>query len=109
METPPTTATLLRMHGRVRDAGRLLGLSSLYVIFARLGLSLGAVAGFATLVWPPTGISIAALLLFGVRVWPGVFIGASIANLLGGASVPVALGIAVGNTAEALVCAFIVS
>ena len=97
------------MNARISGVGRILGLASFYVIFARLGLSLGAVAGFATLVWPPTGISIAALLLFGVRVWPGVFIGASIANLLGGASVPVAVGIAVGNTAEALVCAYIVS
>src|SRR4029079_9176934 len=97
------------MNARISGVGRILGLASFYVIFARLGLSLGAVAGFATLVWPPTGISIAALLLFGVRVWPGVFIGASIANLLGGASVPVALRIAVGNLAEALVCAVIVS
>ena len=107
MATPSTTATLLRMNVRVRDAGRFLGLASLYVIFARLGLSLGAVAGFATLVWPPSGISIAALLLLGTRAWPGVFVGAVVANLLAGASVPVALGIGVGNTLEALVCAYI--
>jgi len=107
MATPCTTATLLRMNGRVRDAGRFLGLASLYVIFARLGLSLGAIAGFATLVWPPTGIAIAALLLLGTRAWPGVFVGAVVANLLSGASVPVALGIGVGNTLEALVCAYI--
>ena len=96
------------MHVRIGDVGRILGLAFLYVVFARLGLSLGAVAGFATLVWPPTGISIAAVLLFGVRVWPGVLIGALAANLLTGASVAIALGIAVGNTAEALTCAFLV-
>ena len=95
------------MNVRVRDAGRFLGLASLYVIFARLGLSLGAIAGFATLVWPPSGISIAALLLLGTRAWPGVFVGAVVANLLAGASVPVALGIGFGNTLEALVCAYI--
>src|SRR5215813_9281382 len=98
----------LRMQARVGDVGRILGLASLYVVFARLGLSLGAVAGFATLVWPPTGISIAAVLLLGTRVWPGILIGAFAANLLTGAPVPVALGIAIGNTAEALTCAFIV-
>jgi signal transduction histidine kinase len=99
----------LRMHARIGDVGRVLGLASLYVVFARLGLSLGAVAGFATLVWPPTGISIAAVLLFGIRVWPGVLIGAFAANLLTGATVPVALGIAVGNTAEAVTCAYLVT
>ena len=95
------------MHGRVSDVGRLVGLALLYVLFARLGLSLGAVSGFATLVWPPTGISIAALLLMGMRAWPGIFVGAFVANLLTGASVPVALGIGVGNTLEAMVCVFV--
>jgi len=32
-----------------------------YFVTARLGLRLDAVAGFATLVWPPTGISFAPL------------------------------------------------
>jgi signal transduction histidine kinase len=97
------------MNARIADVGRVLGLASLYVVFARLGLSLGAVAGFATLVWPPTGLAIAALLLLGVRAWPGVFVGAVVANVLTSASLPVALGIGVGNTAEALVCAHIVT
>ncbi|HEV8214423.1 MAG TPA: MASE1 domain-containing protein [Gemmatimonadaceae bacterium] len=97
------------MNARMADVGRVLGLASLYVVSARLGLSLGAVAGFATLVWPPTGFAIAALLLLGIRAWPGVFVGAVVANMLTGASLPVALGIGVGNTAEALVCAHVVT
>jgi signal transduction histidine kinase len=97
------------MHARVGEGGRLLGLAALYVVFARLGLSLGPVAGFATLVWPPTGIAIAGLLLLGIRAWPGVFIGAVAANLLTGASAAVALGIAIGNTTEAVVCVCIVN
>jgi len=100
---------LLRMQARIGDVGRILGLASLYVVFARLGLSMGAVAGFATLVWAPTGISIAALLLFGIRLWPGILIGAFAANLLTGASMAVALGIAVGNTGEAVTCAYLVT
>ena len=78
----------------------------MYVPAARLGLALDAVAGFATLVWPPTGISLATILLFGFRLWPGIFIGATIANVLTGAPVGVALGIGVGNTAEALLGAY---
>jgi signal transduction histidine kinase len=66
-----------------------------------------AVAGFATLVWPATGIALAALLIFGYRVWPGVFIGAFVANLLTGAPPLVALGIAAGNTLEAVVGAYL--
>jgi signal transduction histidine kinase len=96
------------MHARAADAGRILGLASLYVVFARLGLSLGAVGGFATLVWPPTGIAIAALLLLGNRAWPGILVGAFAANLLAGASVAVALGIGIGNTAEALACVYVI-
>src|SRR6266436_6332685 len=73
-----------------------------YFVTARLGLLLDAVAGFATLVWPPSGIALAALLLFGTRPWPGVLAGALCVNLIIGASLPVALGIAVGNTLEAV-------
>jgi signal transduction histidine kinase len=82
---------------------RVLGLAAVYAVAARLGLSLDAVAGFATLVWPATGIALAALLTFGYRLWPGVFIGALVANLLTGAPALVALGIAAGNTLEAVV------
>ena len=64
---------------------------------------------FATFVWPPTGLSLAALLLFGPRVWPGVALGALAANLLNGASVPLAAGIALGNTLEAVAGAYALS
>ncbi|MDQ4079618.1 MAG: MASE1 domain-containing protein, partial [Gemmatimonadota bacterium] len=81
-------------------------LAGLYVVAARIGLALDAVAGFATLVWPPTGIALAAVLLRGHRVWPAVMIGAAVANVLNGAPTLVATGIALGNTAEALVAAY---
>ena len=80
------------------DVALILGLAVVYVTAARLGLMLDAVAGFATLVWPPTGISIAARLLFGNRLWPGVFLGAVTANLLTGAALAVALAIGASNT-----------
>jgi len=87
---------------RARDALGIVLLFLAYLVTARLGLLLDAVAGFATLVWPPSGIALAALLLFGTRLWPGVLAGALCVNLIIGASLPVALGIAVGNTLEAV-------
>ncbi len=85
---------------------RIAGLAVIYIITGLLGLKFAAVAGFATLVWPPSGISLAALLLLGYRVWPGIAIGAFIVNSWQGAPILVALGIAVGNTLEALLGAF---
>jgi signal transduction histidine kinase len=78
-------------------------LAGVYIAAARAGLALDAVSGFATLVWAPSGISLAALIIFGRRLWPGVAIGALGANLLTGAPLVVAAGIAVGNTGEALI------
>src|SRR3989442_4639881 len=84
------------------DALGMVLLFVAYTVTARLGLRMDAVAGFATLVWPPTGIALAALILFGWRLWPGVFAGALCVNLLVGASLPAASRIAAGNTLEAL-------
>ena len=81
----------------------ILGLAAIYIVAARLGLMVEAVAGFATLVWPATGIALAVLVTFGYRLWPGLLVGAFVANVLTGAPPLVALGIAVGNTLEAVV------
>lgn len=82
-------------------------LFALYFSTGKLGLMMGAVGGFAPLVWPPTGISLAALLLFGYRLWPGVAVGAFLVNLSSGAPPLVATGIALGNTLEALSGAYL--
>src|SRR2546426_8105370 len=84
----------------------VLAVCAVYVAVALLGLRMDAVSGFATLVWPPTGISLAALLLGGRRLWPGVALGALLVNWWVGAPVPVALGIATGNTLEAVLGAW---
>lgn len=86
----------------LRRIAALVGLALIYVVAARGGLALGAIAGFATLVWAPTGIALAAMLLFGYRFWPAIFAGAFVANLWTGAPVLAAIGIACGNTLEAL-------
>jgi len=87
--------------------GRILVLFLVYFATAKFGLAINALHHFATLVWPPSGIAVAALLVFGPRLWPGVFLGALAVNFLTGAPWPVACGIAVGNTLEAVVAAFI--
>ena len=79
-----------------------LALFATYVATARLGLALDPVGGFATLVWPPTGLALAALVR-GPRLWPAITAGAFAANVWSGAPPLVALGIAVGNTLEAVV------
>lgn len=90
-----------------RWAIKIAILAGLYVAAAKLGLSLSVAYGNVTPVWPPTGISLAALLLFGFRLWPGVALGAFLAN----ATTPVgpwtSLGIATGNTLEAVVGAYL--
>jgi PAS domain S-box-containing protein len=85
------------------DAGRMGILCSIYFSAAKLGLSLDAVSGFATAVWPPTGIALVALVLFGYRLWPGIALGAFLVNASAGATIPVASGMALGNTLEAVV------
>jgi PAS domain S-box-containing protein len=79
----------------------------IYVSAAKLGLSLDAVSGFATAVWPPTGIALVALSLGGYRLWPGIALGAFLVNVSAGAPVQVACGMAAGNTLEAVVGAYL--
>src|SRR2546421_1066987 len=90
----------------LRYLAALLALTIIYAGAARTGLMLDAIAGFATLVWAPTGIALAALLLFGYRLWPAVFLGAFAVNLWTGAPLVAALGIALGNTLEAVAGTF---
>src|SRR5437868_6114646 len=89
-------------------------LAAVYFLSAKLGLKLALVNPYATAVWPPTGIALAALLLYGRRLWPGILIGAFVANVTAGSNItPVSalasLGIAAGNTLEALIGAWLVN
>src|SRR5262249_17529405 len=81
----------------------LLALASLYFGTGRLGLSLGAVSGFATLVWLPSGLSVAALFLRGYRYWPAITLGVFLVDLFTGAPWPDAVGTSLGGTLEAVV------
>jgi signal transduction histidine kinase len=82
----------------------LLTLAGVYVGTGRLGLSLGAANGFATLVWLPSGLAVTALFLWGFRLWPAIALGAFLTNFITGAPVAVAIGMSIGNALEAVVC-----
>ena len=105
MKSPPPTGKVRRQV--LMYVVELLTLFAIYFTTARLGLSLGAVSRFATLVWFPSGTAMAALLLFGYRLWPAILLGAFLVNLFNGAPLWVAVGIGTGNTLEALVGTFL--
>ena len=96
---------------RSRDWNALLkGLAvcAAYVVAAKLSLRLASIHPSATPVWPPTGIAIATLVALGLRFWPSIFIGAFFVNLTTAGSVLTSVGIATGNTLEALLASFLV-
>jgi PAS domain S-box-containing protein len=80
----------------------LLGVAIAYFALAKLGLLVAQVHPSATAIWPPAGFALAAFLLFGKRVWPAIFLGAFLANSTTAGTVWTSLGIACGNTLEAL-------
>jgi signal transduction histidine kinase len=86
---------------------KVLILAIVYHLAARLGLQMAYVQANTSPVWPPTGIGLAALLLFGAKLWPGISLGVLFGSLLTGAPLNLALGLAVGNTIEALLAVFI--
>ena len=82
-------------------------LAVVYYAAARLGLSFASVGDSISLVWPPTGIAMAALVALGPRYWPAVTAGAFLANLVTPLPALAAAGIALGNTLEAALGAWL--
>ena len=84
-------------------------MATAYIVTGKLGLALAFVNASATAVWAPTGIALAAVLICGPRVWPGIVLGAFVVNYTTAGSVSTSLAIAIGNTSEALIGAFLVN
>ena len=103
MSSPRSTGDQSVRDSRLGFLVTILALAAVYAVVGRLGLMMGAVAGFATAVWPSTGIALAALLVLGLRAWPGIALGALTVNLWIGGSIPVASNIASTCTLEELV------
>ncbi|MGH9442386.1 MAG: sensor histidine kinase [Thermoanaerobaculia bacterium] len=90
------------------DLGRTIALGAAYFAAGKLGLALAVVHPNATAVWAPTGIALAAFLTVGLQAWPGVFVAAFLVNLTTAGTFATSIGIATGNTLEALVGAIMI-
>src|SRR5439155_671298 len=93
----------------LRRVGLLLALGAAYFIAGKLGLRLAFVNASATAVWPPTGIALVAFVLLGYDVWPAILASAFLVNLTTTGSVTTSIGIALGNTLEGVVGAYLVN
>ncbi len=85
----------------------VLAVCVLYFFVGKLGLLLAFVNASTTAVWPPAGVALAALLLLGYRVWPAILIGAFFVNFTTNGTALTSVSIAVGNTLEALIGAWL--
>jgi PAS domain S-box-containing protein len=85
-----------------------LALATAYFLSGWFGLRLASPHPSVTLIWPPSGIALTSLLLAGTSLWPGVFVGAFAVNVVTSGHLGPSLGIALGNTFEAVVAAVLV-
>jgi PAS domain S-box-containing protein len=92
---------------RPRTLAGMLATAAIYFAAAKLGLSMAVTAEQVSAVWPPTGIALAAILIFGHRIWPGIWFGAFMANATANEPIGTACAIALGNTLEAVIGAWL--
>src|SRR5205085_9754140 len=98
------------MHPRRSSTLLAVGIVAVvYFIAGKLGLKLASVNASASPVWPPTGIALAAFVILGHRTWPAVLLGAFLVNLTTAGNVATSVGIAAGNTLEAVCAAALVN
>lgn len=81
---------------------------ALYVLSGKFGLSFATVNSSTTALWIPTGLALASMLIFGNIVTPAILLGAFIVNLTTSGSIFPSIAIALGNSLEALIGAYLV-
>ena len=86
----------------------LLAIGVAYFALAKGGLMLASLHASATPIWPASGFALAAILLWGYRVSPAILVAAFVANVTTAGSVETSLGIAIGNTLEALAGGYLI-
>jgi two-component sensor histidine kinase len=79
----------------------------LYFVVAKASLSFASINPSATPIWPPTGLALGLTLLRGYPILPAIFFGALAANIATSGALASSAVIAVGNTLEALIGAFL--
>ena len=106
----------LDARGIAQYCAEFLVIGVAYFFLAKAGLTLASIHPSATPIWPPAGLALAAVLLRGIRVWPAIYL----ASLLANASTEIpnasmegqflsAMGIAAGNTIEAVLTGYLVT
>lgn len=95
--------------GEVREVleqiARVLAFVALYFVVGKLCLPLGQHG--ASALWPPAGMALVAILSLGYKMWPGIFIGSLLVNGTNHEAWLAAFVIAVGDTLEAVVAAYL--
>jgi signal transduction histidine kinase/CheY-like chemotaxis protein len=94
---------------RLSTLPAISALTLIYFVAGYFFLQLASINPSASPVWPPAGIALAALLLLGYRVWPAIFVGAFLVNFTTAGTIATSLGIATGNTLEAICGAWLVN
>lgn len=92
----------------LKRATLLLVVAAIYVLGGKLGLRLGILNPSTSAVWAPTGIALAACIIFGPGMWPAILFGALYVNYSTTGVLASSIGVACGNTLEALVGAELV-
>jgi signal transduction histidine kinase/CheY-like chemotaxis protein len=94
---------------RARTVSLNAALLIVYFAAGKFGLAFFAlIHPSASAVWLPTGVAMAALLLGGFSLVPAVFAGAFLVNVTTTGSIASSLGVALGNTLEAVLAAMLV-
>lgn len=96
---------------------RFVALVAIFFVAGKVGMLLKEPNSGVSPIWPATGIALAGLLLWGYSLWPAIFLGACLIDVTSHssihASVPLGIlhtvGIASGDTLEALVGAWLVN
>ena len=87
----------------------LLGIGIAYFVLAKIGLALASINSSTSAIWPATGFALASVLVWGYRAGPAVLVASFAANVTNVGSIYAATGIALGNTLEALVAAWLIN
>lgn len=78
-----------------------------YFLAGKIGLGFASVHASASPVWAPAGIAIALLLMLGTSIWPAILAGAFLVNISTTGGILTSGSIAVGNTVEGLLGAWL--
>lgn len=81
---------------------------TLYFLFGKIGLLFALVNSSVTAVWVPTAIATTSFLFFGRKVWIAILLGAFFTNLATTGVLLSSIGIALGNTLEGYVGAYLI-